>query len=116
VLRGFYFDIFGIPAMSIGLIAFGLAQVIFFLLPLLDRDPKVVPAHKRPLFRIWFWVLLVDLIFLTLYGKLPPGDNIHSLLISNNQAGFIATIIFIALFILLPIITIIERKSKGGVK
>ncbi|MDR3346229.1 MAG: cytochrome bc complex cytochrome b subunit [Campylobacteraceae bacterium] len=116
VLRGFYFDIFGIPAMSIGLIAFGLAQVIFFLLPFLDRDPKVIPAHKRPLFRIWFWVLLVDLIFLTLYGKLPPGNDIYSLFISNNLAGFIATIIFIALFVLLPIITAIERKNRGGAK
>jgi ubiquinol-cytochrome c reductase cytochrome b subunit len=119
ILRGFYFDVAGIPAMNIGLAAFGLAQIIFFFLPFLDRDPNVKPAHKRPLFRIWFWVILVDMIFLSVYGKLPPGDDIYSIIVSNNVAGFIATIIFIALWVALPFITIYERnrdKKAGGAK
>ncbi|MDR2635457.1 MAG: cytochrome bc complex cytochrome b subunit [Campylobacteraceae bacterium] len=116
VLRGFYFDIAGIPAMYIGLIAFGFAQIAFFLLPFLDRDPQVKPASKRPLFKIWFWVLIVDLILLTIYGKLPPGNDIYSIIVSNNAAGFIITILFIVLFIALPFITIIERKKDGGAK
>ncbi|MDR1554396.1 MAG: cytochrome bc complex cytochrome b subunit [Campylobacteraceae bacterium] len=115
ILRGFYFDIAGITAMNIGLVVFGLSQIIFFLLPLLDRDPKVVPAHKKPLFMIWFWLLLIDMIFLTIYGKLPTGDEIYSLIVvSNNQGGFIFTLLFIILFALLPIITIIERKGGGA--
>jgi ubiquinol-cytochrome c reductase cytochrome b subunit len=116
VLRGFYFDIAGIPAMYIGLIAFGFAQIAFFLLPFLDRNPIVKPASKRPLFKIWFWILIIDLIFLTVYGKLPPGNDIFSIIISNNNAGFIFTVLFIVLFIVLPFITIYERKRDGGAK
>ncbi len=41
VLRGFFFS------ADLGLMAFGVAQVIFFLLPFLDRSPVVAPAHKR---------------------------------------------------------------------
>ena len=40
VLRGFFFDIAGIKAFDIGLIAFAFANGIFFVLPWLDRDNK----------------------------------------------------------------------------
>ncbi|MEJ2372705.1 MAG: cytochrome bc complex cytochrome b subunit, partial [Sulfurimonas sp.] len=55
-----------------GLVAFGFAQVIFFLLPFLDRSPNTVPASRRGLFKFWFWFMLVDMIVLTAMGKLPP--------------------------------------------
>ena len=101
ILRGFYMN------ESLGLIAFGIAQVIFFLLPLLDRSPVVAPAHKRPLFCVWFFVMLVDLITLTIFGKLPPEGI-------NNYIGFVAAIVFIGLIIALPIITKLEKS--GGVR
>lgn len=107
VLRGFFFDIAGISAMNIGLIAFGFANVIFMVFPFLDRDPMhVAPAHKRPLFKYWFWILVLDMIVLTVYGKLPPTGN-------NAWVGFFAAVIFILLFVLLPVITKIEAKSGG---
>lgn len=105
VLRGFFFDIAGIKAFDIGLAAFGIAQVIFFLLPWLDRSDVVKPAHERPLFFIWFWILLIDLIVLTVYGKLPPTGV-------NAWIGFYASIVFLLLLIVvLPVITIMERKG-----
>ena len=113
VLRGFFFDVGGIAAMDIGLAAFGFANVIFMLLPFLDRNTEhTAPAHKRPAFFVWFWLLLIDMIVLTVYGKLPPTG-------ANAWVGFGATIVFIALFIVLPIITKMEAKcscSKGGCK
>ena len=113
VLRGFFFDIAGVAAMDIGLAAFGFANVIFMLLPFLDRNTDhVAPAHKRPLFFVWFWLLLIDMIVLTVYGKLPPTGN-------NAWVGFGATITFLVLFILLPIITKMEANCKcnnGGCK
>lgn len=105
VLRGFFFDIGGLKAFDIGLIAFGVAQVIFFLLPWLDRSDVVKPAHARPKFFIWFWVLLIDLIVLTVYGKLPPTGI-------NAWIGFVASVVFLALLlIILPLIT---RKEKDA--
>ncbi len=109
VLRGFFFDIAGISAMNIGLIAFGIANVIFFLLPFLDKDPNVLPAHKRPKFKIWFWVMLIDVIVLSVYGKLPPTG-------ANAWVGFFATITFLGLWVALPFITKSDAKVTGGAK
>jgi ubiquinol-cytochrome c reductase cytochrome b subunit len=102
VLRGFFFS------SNMGLIAFGIANVIFFVLPWLDRDPKVLPGHKRPLFRIWFWVLMFVLIGLTVWGKLPPTGI-------NAWIGFVLSVAFlILLLVILPLFSAIERKRRGG--
>ena len=85
-----------------GLIAFGFAQVIFFLLPFLDKSPNVAPANRRGLFKYWFWILLVDMIVLTVMGKLPP-EGIFSTI------GLVAAITFIVLWIALPFITKNEK-------
>ncbi len=104
VLRGFFFS------ADLGLMAFGVAQVIFFLLPFLDRSPVVAPAHKRPAFMVWFWLLIIDMIVLTIYGKLPP-------LGIGKYIGLVGSITFLALFfVVLPLITIAERKKQGGVR
>ncbi len=87
-----------------GLIAFAIAQVIFFLLPFLDRSPNVAPASRRGLFGIWFWIMLIDMITLTVMGKLPPQGV-------WNTIGLYAAIVFFALWILLPIITMLEKKK-----
>lgn len=98
VLRGFFFS------ANLGLIAFGIANVIFFVLPWLDRDPSVKPAHKRPLFRVWFWALIFVMIGLTVYGKLPPTGI-------NAWIGFVFSVSFLALLlVVLPLISNIERK------
>ncbi|OPG60289.1 cytochrome b [Helicobacter pylori] len=104
VLRGFFFS------ADLGLMAFGVAQVIFFLLPFLDRSPVVAPAHKRPAFMVWFWLVIIDMIVLTIYGKLPP-------LGIGKYIGLFGSITFLALFfVVLPIITIAESKKQGGVR
>lgn len=107
VLRGFFFDVGPIKAADIGLVAFGVAQVVFLLLPWLDRSPVVRPAHQRKGYFVWFWSLIVVLIVLTVYGKLPPEGV-------NTYIGFIASIAFLLLiFVALPLITINERKNSG---
>ena len=88
---------------DIGLIAFAFAQVIFVLLPFLDRSPNTVPANRRGLFKFWFWAMLVDMIVLTAMGKLPPEGMFSTI-------GYIAALVFIGLWILLPFITKIEKK------
>ena len=117
VLRGFFFDInlgfMKISAFDIGLAAFGVAQIIFFFLPWLDRSEVIKPAHARGKFFVWFWVLLLDMIVLTVYGKLPPTGL-------NVWVGFVASVLFLALLlIVLPLITRAEQKEfqkAGGAK
>jgi len=107
VLRGMIYDLGSLKAGDIGLIAFAIANGIFLILPFLDKDPKILPAHKRPLFRIWFWLLVIDLIVLTIFGKLPPTDG-------NALVGFISSVTFLLLFIILPIVTIIDARRRGN--
>lgn len=97
VLRGFFFN------ADIGLIAFGIAQGVFFILPWLDRSPVIRPAHQRPGFLIFYILLIIDLIILTVYGKLPPEGN-------AKYIGLIASVAFLVLlFVVLPLVT---RKEK----
>lgn len=101
VLRGFFFS------ADLGLIAFGIAQVAFLFLPWLDRSSVVAPAHKRPGYLVWFCLLIIDMIVLTIFGKLPPEGM-------NNHIGFVASIGFLFLvFVALPIVTLLENK-KGA--
>ena len=89
---------------DIGLMAFGFAQVIFVLLPFLDRSPNAIPAHKRGIFFVWFWLLLIDMIILSVMGKVPPVEPF-------GTVGLYAALTFIGLWILLPIITKMESKK-----
>jgi ubiquinol-cytochrome c reductase cytochrome b subunit len=89
--------------VDLGLIAFGFAQVIFFVLPWLDRSDNTCPANRRGKFAIWFWVMLVDMVVLTAMGKLPP-EGIFSTI------GLVASLLFIALWVVLPFITKNEKK------
>ena len=90
--------------IDLGLILFGFAQVIFVFLPFLDRSPNTIPANRRGvMFKVWFWLMLVNMIVLTAMGKLPP-EGIYT------QIGLVAAIIFIAQWIALPIITSMEKK------
>jgi len=94
---------------NIGLIWFAFAQGILMALPFLDRSPNVAPANRRGLFGIWFWLLLIDMITLTIMGKLPPTDPTFAMI------GKVAAITFISLWVVLPFITMIE-KPVGGKK
>jgi len=104
VLRGFFFDIFGISAFDLGLMAFAFANGVFFVLPWLDRSPTVAPANQRPYFKVWFWLLILVMIVLSVYGKLPPTG-------ANAWVGFVSSVAFLVLFISLPLVTILERRS-----
>ncbi len=86
-----------------GLIAFGIAQAALFFLPFIDRSPNVAPAHKRGLFFVWFWILIVDMIVLTVLGKLPPEGIFNTL-------GTVAAVIFLLLGPALIVITKFEKK------
>jgi len=118
ILRGFFFSIAGLKPFTLGLIGFAIANGVFLILPWLDRSPVVAPAHKRGAFNIWFWLMLIDMIGLTIYGKVPPnGVYVIGGTDITPWFGFTFTIaFFVLLFIVLPIITIRERKRAGGAK
>jgi len=91
-----------------GLIAFAIAQIAFVFLPFIDRSPNVAPAHKRGLFQVWFWVLLIDMVTLTAMGKLPPTDPTFAMI------GKVAAYLFLAMGPLLVAVTLFEKKIEKG--
>ena len=93
---------------DVGLIAFGIAQAALFFLPFIDRSPNVAPAHKRGLFQVWFWVLLIDMIVLTAMGKLPPTDPTFAFI------GLVSAVLFLLMGPALFIITMFEKKIEKG--
>ena len=106
ILRGFFFDIGPLKAADIGALAMAFAGISLFFMPLYERSDVVAPAHKRKGFFIWFWLLIIDLIILTVYGKLPPTGF-------NAWIGFFSSVGFLVLLlVVLPIITIKERKAN----
>ncbi|MDQ7047255.1 MAG: cytochrome bc complex cytochrome b subunit [Sulfurovum sp.] len=93
---------------DVGLIAFAISQVALFALPFIDRSPNVAPAHKRGLFQIWFWALLVIMITLTALGKLPPTDPLFAAM------GLVFAVLFLLMGPALFIITMFEKKLEKG--
>ncbi|MDA3048750.1 cytochrome bc complex cytochrome b subunit [Campylobacter sp. VBCF_05 NA6] len=112
ILRGFFFDVGPLKAADIGLMAFAFAGVSLMIVPWMDRSSVVAPAHRNKAYFIWFWVLLIDMILLSLFGKLPADGA--ELGMPNTYWGFILSILYIALIVVvLPLITIAERKKRG---
>jgi ubiquinol-cytochrome c reductase cytochrome b/c1 subunit len=102
ILRAITFDIWFIPAKLIGVaLMFGSILVLFFL-PWLDGSP-VRSARFRPIYKIFFWILVVDCVVLGVVGANPPEG-------SWIVIGRIATIwYFVHFVILLPLLSRMER-------
>ncbi|MFZ1478694.1 MAG: cytochrome b/b6 [Sphingorhabdus sp.] len=102
ILRAFTVDFLFIPAKLLGVLAmFGSIALLFFL-PWLDTSP-VRSGNYRPLFRKFFWVLLVDIAVLGYCGVMP-AEGFYILL------GQIAAAYYFAHFlIILPIVSRIEK-------
>jgi ubiquinol-cytochrome c reductase cytochrome b subunit len=104
ILRAFTADFFFIPAKLMGVLAMFAAILVWFFLPWLDRSP-VRSGHFRPLFRKFFYVLVLDVLVLGYCGGAPAEEPF--VMISQ-----IASIYYFAHFlIILPIVSAIERPE-----
>jgi ubiquinol-cytochrome c reductase cytochrome b subunit len=104
ILRAFTADFFFIPAKLMGVLAMFGSILIWFILPWLDKSP-VRSGHFRPLFRKFFWILMIDLAVLFWLG----GAAAEEPYVMLSQ---IATAYYFAHFlIILPIISAIERPE-----
>jgi quinol-cytochrome oxidoreductase complex cytochrome b subunit len=124
MLRAITFDI-GIPFTDVviieaklgGVIAMFASILILFVLPWLDRSP-VRSARFRPIYKQFFWLLIIDCVVLGWVGANPPEG--HFVLI-----GQIATAYYFAFFLVImpllgryetprPLPTSISEPVLGG--
>ena len=102
ILRAFTFDFLWIPAKLWGVIAMFASIALLFFLPWLDKSP-VRSANYRPLYRIFFWIFVADIILLGACG-MAAAEQPWVLL---SQLGSIYY--FAHFLIIMPIISRIER-------
>jgi ubiquinol-cytochrome c reductase cytochrome b subunit len=69
ILRAFTVD-FILPAKLWGVLAMFASILLLFFLTWLDRSP-IRSTSYRPVYRIFFWVLVADIILLGLCGVMP---------------------------------------------
>jgi ubiquinol-cytochrome c reductase cytochrome b subunit len=102
ILRAFTVDFLWIPAKLWGVLAMFASILLLFFLPWLDRSP-VRSGSYRPMFKWFFWALVVDILVLAVCGMKPAEEPWVRL-------GQLAAAYYFAHFlIILPIISKIEQ-------
>src|SRR5918996_643516 len=71
ILRAITFDIWFIPAKLIGVILMFGSIIVLFFLPWLDTSP-VRSSRFRPIYKFFFWILVVACVVLGYLGAHPP--------------------------------------------
>ncbi|NOY63264.1 MAG: cytochrome b/b6 [Gammaproteobacteria bacterium] len=99
----FYAILRSVPDLLGGVIAMALSVMIFAAMPFLDRSKIPGGAKYRPIYRGMFYIFVVDVVVLTYVGAQPP-TNFWTLI------GQVATLIYFALFTLLPFLSKFEER------
>ncbi|MES2444334.1 MAG: cytochrome b/b6 [Pseudomonadota bacterium] len=101
ILRAFTSDLI-LPAKLWGVLAMFGSILLLFFLPWLDRSP-VRSGNYRPMYRIAFWVLVIDVLVLGYCGG-SPATPLYVILSQIAAAYYFAHFL-----IIVPIISRLER-------
>lgn len=99
----FYAILRSVPNMVGGVVAMGLSVMIFAFMPFLDRSRIPGGGRYRPVYRILFFIFLLDILVLGYVGFVPPTNKTIAI-------GQVATIYYFGSFLLLPFISKAEDK------
>ena len=104
ILRAITFDILFIDAKLGGVIAMFGSIAVLLLLPWLDTS-RMRSGRYRPMFKIWFWLLVVDFLLLMWCGGMPAEQPF--VIISQ-----LATLYWFAFFlVILPLLGVMEKTN-----
>ncbi|WP_333804265.1 cytochrome b [Sulfurospirillum sp.] len=106
LLKSFFFDIGMIKGSYIGMASLVVVNGGLLLMPLLDKNPRRIPAHQRPYFFGWFWALVVCLVALSILGKLPSTSL-------TLWMGLFFSSVLLGLFFVLPFLSQKESHAKS---
>ena len=99
----FYAILRSVPSLVGGVVAMGLSVMIFAFMPYLDRSRIPGGARYRPIFRIQFYLFIVDMFVLGWVGYVPPTSQ-------TIMIGQIATVCYFGSFFLVPVISKMEER------
>jgi quinol-cytochrome oxidoreductase complex cytochrome b subunit len=101
-LLPFYAILRSIPNKLLGVIAMLASILVLFALPWLDTSP-VRSGRFRPMFKVFYWILVADCVLLTYAGGQPPEGT--WLIMSRIGAAYY----FAHFFLVLPFVARVER-------
>ena len=104
ILRAFTVDFLFIPAKLLGVLAMFSAILVWFFLPWLDRSP-VRSGYFRPKFKIFFGILVVDVLVLGYCGGAPAEEPF--VMISQFAGAYY----FAHFLIILPLLSRLEKPE-----
>ncbi|MBU1175009.1 MAG: cytochrome b N-terminal domain-containing protein [Alphaproteobacteria bacterium] len=104
ILRAIDFNILFIDSKLGGVIFFAGSILILFFLPWLDVS-KVRSGSFRPMFRIFFWVFVLDFLLLMYLGA-QPAEGIYVTLAKVATAYY-----FLHFLVILPVVSRIETPK-----
>lgn len=100
----FYAILRAVPDKLFGVIAMGLAIVMLFLLPWLDRSKTRSIRYRGPYFRTALVVFVISFLALGYLGT-QPATSLYTLLAQ------IFTVLYFAFFLLMPIYTAFDKDK-----
>ncbi|MBT5575059.1 cytochrome b N-terminal domain-containing protein [Alphaproteobacteria bacterium] len=100
----FYAILRAVPDKLGGVLAMFGAIAVLFVLPWLDRSP-IRSGNFRPLFKIFFWVFVVDCVALGYLGGMP-AEGIYVVLSRVATAWY-----FLHFLVILPLLSVIETPK-----
>ena len=104
MLRAITFDILWINSKLAGVLVMFGSIAVLLVLPWLDTS-RMRSGRYRPMFKVWFWILVVDFVMLMWCGSQPPEQPF----VIMSQLG---TLYWFAFFIvILPLLGIIEKPQ-----
>jgi quinol-cytochrome oxidoreductase complex cytochrome b subunit len=101
-LLPFYAILKSIPNKLLGVAAMAGSILLLFVVPWLDTSP-VRSARFRPVFRIFFWILVADCVLLVFAGGKPP----EGMWLFLSRVG--AAYYFLHFLFVLPVVGKLER-------
>jgi len=106
MLRAITFDILFISSKLGGVIAMFGSILVLALVPWLDTS-RVRSGRYRPMFKIWFWLLVVDFFLLMWCGAMPAEQPF----VLISQLG---TLYWFAFFlVILPLLGVVETPEQA---
>ncbi|WP_208436056.1 cytochrome b [Bartonella phoceensis] len=105
MLRAITFNIGALSSTFLGVIVLAGSIFVLIFVPWLDRS-KICSARYRPVYKIFFWALIVDVVFLGYLGSREISGN--TLLWTQLATAYY----FIFFLIVLPILPIFEKSRS----
>ncbi|MFC1681654.1 cytochrome bc complex cytochrome b subunit [Pseudomonadota bacterium] len=110
ILRANTVSFFWIDAKLWGVIFMGLAIVMFFLLPWLDRSPVKSIRYRGVQYKVWLTLFVISFVLLGYLGVKNP-DHVDLFLFKNVIWAQIMTVIYFLFFLLMPFYTRADKTK-----